>query len=153
MKTLKCCAAYPNLGVGHLNLDQARVARAMCPWRQAHVPGHLVILIMIVGIALGTVGLHASDNRMVGQFRVNLDPVHDWMQTRKGERPMPHWRNFSPLEYLGVINGGHAFRVAVARDGGSAPRLVVGIHGDGASRHLSRSDSTSFRGDVETKNP
>ena len=43
------------------------------------------------------------------------------MTTRSGDRPMPHWRDFTPVNYLGVINGGYTFRVVVATDGDPAP--------------------------------
>jgi hypothetical protein len=83
---------------------------------------------------------HAADVRNVGGVTVNLDPIHRWMATRQGNRPMPHWRDLTPVDYLGVINGGHAFRVVVATDGDPAPRLVVGIEGDGASRAVVKID-------------
>jgi hypothetical protein len=57
---------------------------------------------------------HAADVRNVGGRTVNLDMIHQWMITRKGERPMPHWRDFTPVDYMGIINGGYAFRVVVA---------------------------------------
>ena len=88
--------------------------------------------------------IHAADIRSVGGVLVNVDPVHQWMSNPRGERPMRHWRDFTPIKYLGVINGAHAFRVVVALDGNPAPRLVVGIDGN-------LPGSTS-RGVIEVKN-
>jgi hypothetical protein len=144
MKTPSLCECAPaDPGAGHSTLTSEQGTPPASALKRSSV---LVTLTrsFALGIALAVLGLHASDIRGVGQFTVNLDPIHDWMQTRKGDRPMPHWRDFTPLEYLGVINGGHAFRVAMARDGGAAPRIVVGISGDGASRHV-----VSRRGNVE----
>jgi hypothetical protein len=59
------------------------------------------------------VNTQAADIRKVGQASVNLDPVHEWMRKRTGERPMPHWRVIKPEAFLGVINGANAFRMVV----------------------------------------
>lgn len=43
----------------------------------------------------------ASDIRIVGGSSVDLQPLHDWHESHKGERPLPHWREIHVL----AING------------------------------------------------
>src|SRR5206468_10636493 len=54
-----------------------------------------------------------DDIRTVNGIQVNLEPIHKWSTSNKGERPLKHWKFITFNEYLGLINGGHCFNVTI----------------------------------------
>jgi hypothetical protein len=46
-----------------------------------------------------------DDIRLVNGIKVNLGPVHDWLITHKGERPMAHWKQIRIQEMAENMGG------------------------------------------------
>lgn len=67
-----------------------------------------------------------EDIRVVNGRVVDVAPVHGWLQTREGERPLPHWQSFQILEIKRVVAGLHHC-VAKQEDGEMVEIMVARI--------------------------
>lgn len=67
-----------------------------------------------------------EDIRVVNGRVVDVAPVHRWLQTREGERPLPHWQSFQILEIKRVVAGLHHC-VAKQENGRTVELLVANL--------------------------
>ena len=66
-----------------------------------------VILLLLLAPTL----LVAADKRNVNGITVDLQPIHDWKQAPKGDRPMPHWKDVYLVEIQKPLFGGYLCNV------------------------------------------
>lgn len=59
--------------------------------------------ILFALVLLTCLSASAADVRIVNNARVDLQPIHDWLETKTGDRPMAHWKQ---IEIHDVIGGG-----------------------------------------------
>lgn len=67
----------------------------------------------------------ASDIRKVGDRRVDLQPIHDWLGTLQGERPMPHWKEIQPHNF--IRSYGWSILISADIDGSQTKILVANL--------------------------
>ncbi len=79
--------------------------------------------VFVIAVLAGTVGLSAQPVRMVGNFKVDLGPVMEWLHKEKGDRPMPHWKKIQFTESYGIKNG--ALEVDATIDGVGPKRILI----------------------------
>lgn len=71
-------------------------------------------LILVLMLAAGS--LNAADIRVVNNVRVDLTPVHNWLDNHEGERPMKHWKQIKIKDFT---------------PGGPWPTCVFSVDGSG----------------------
>lgn len=76
---------------------------------------------LIFAVLLASLPALASDIRTVGGKKVDLQPIHDWALTSKGERPMPHWKSLTVTGYVKSLQ----FPVMVVTDGTKATNVLL----------------------------
>lgn len=81
-------------------------------------------LIFVLTILL-TLNSAMAQSRKLGPFRVDLTPVSEWMATKKGDRPMPHWKQIKFIESHGFQNGATALDVTI--DGDKKKVLMLNV--------------------------
>jgi len=81
----------------------------------------------------------AADVRIVNNLRVDLQPVHDWMETKKGDRPMAHWKQ---IEIKEVIGGGPWAMCKLAIEGKSQTVYLKNVPASAAQYWTKLSDLT-----------
>lgn len=55
-------------------------------------------ILLTLLLTVGT--LSAADVRVVNNIRVDLQPVHDWFKSHEGQRPMPHWKKITIIDFI-----------------------------------------------------
>ena len=71
-------------------------------------PWFLLILLSVAALAVS-----AGDVRTVGGRSVDLQPIHDWKVDKKGERPLPHWKDVLVHEVLDRPGGWDRCKVQI----------------------------------------
>ncbi|MFM1943560.1 MAG: hypothetical protein RI897_2542 [Verrucomicrobiota bacterium] len=66
-----------------------------------------------------------SDIRQVGALKVDLTPLRDWTEKKKGDRPLPHWKEAIIEAYLSAKNG--ATEAIVKIEGSRKHVLLTGL--------------------------
>src|SRR4051794_24070750 len=51
-----------------------------------------------------TITVRKSDLRLVGTTTVDVGPVHTWLQTNQGDRPLKHWKQLHVFSVKGYIS-------------------------------------------------
>src|SRR2546426_5186263 len=63
------------------------------------------------------------DVRIVNGIQVDLTPIHAWLRTREGERPMKHWRQFQVFNMTANLGG--LDRCTVKTEEGSFAEMLI----------------------------
>ena len=79
-------------------------------------------LSLLLLFAVPFVAQSADDFRSVNGIKVNLTPVHDWLKTHKGERPLPHWKQIRIKE---MINVGGFYKCMVSIEDESQTSVIM----------------------------
>ena len=78
-------------------------------------------LIAII-VPLMTLAANAADVRLVGTTRIDLAPLHEWLGTKTGERPMKHWKHIQ----ISVLIPNVPWPVcSISADGGSTKSVYL----------------------------
>jgi uncharacterized protein YdcH (DUF465 family) len=80
------------------------------------------LLLRFAGPAFAQAQSSSNDFRTVSGIKVNLGPVHDWLKTRKGERPLPHWKEIRIKE---IINVGGFYKCTVSIEGEPEKSIIM----------------------------
>jgi hypothetical protein len=77
---------------------------------------------ILTALMIGLVGANADTVRVKNQT-VDVAPVVEWLRTREGDRPMPHWKAVQIESMVGRAWGGH--RVMARLDNEPVREIVV----------------------------
>ncbi|MCX8091507.1 MAG: hypothetical protein N3I86_11380, partial [Verrucomicrobiae bacterium] len=93
------------------------------------------VLQALLGLALVAAGraqqtggdpVPPKDIRVVQGKEVDVTPVHRWLQSREGERPLSHWQRFQIIEIKRWV-AGHPHCLATSEKGESVEILVANL--------------------------
>lgn len=77
--------------------------------------------IVLAAVTLNLLAARASDLRTISGKSVDLQPIHDWEENQKGERPLKHWKDIELVDW--VDQGPHGHPVATIRIGAEQKKV------------------------------